>query len=448
MGALDRLSPDALLEAYEKATPKSKEMDAKARASLPGGNTRATVYYDPYPVFMARGDGCRLTDVDGAVRIDFNNNYTTLLLGHNNPAVAEAIRKQLENGTATGAPTEVEEALASRLCQRLPTVDKIRFCSTGTEANMNCIRVARTFTGKNKVGKFLGHFHGSSEHMEVSIFPTFEEMGDPSHPNSVPSSPGIPEGVIQDVVTLPFNNADAVEEIVRANRDDLAAIVVEPIAGGGAILPRNDFHQELRRICTENDVLLIFDEVMMSRLAHGGAQEFFGVQADLTALGKSIGGGLPIGAFGGREDIMKLFNPSGGGPIVRHSGTHSGSPLPLAAGVACLDQMTPDLYPRLNALGDRLRAGLREVFAEMGVAAQVTGAGSVFSVHFTEEEVWDYTTYARGDKTALKKMFLGWLLNGVFMTSRGLGCLSAPMTEDDIDEFLDSTRHLLTRGVS
>ncbi len=448
MGALDRLSLDALLRAYEKATPKSRAMAQKARASMPGGNTRATVFYDPYPVFMKRGEGCRLTDVDGCVRLDFNNNYTTLLLGHNPPAVAEAIRAQLENGTAAGAPMEIEEALASRICARFSSVDKVRFCSTGTEANMNCIRAARAFTGKSKVGKFLGHFHGSSEHMEVSIFPAAEEMGDPSRPNSVPSSPGIPEGVVRDVVTLPFNDPDGVEAIVRAHRDEMAAVIVEPIAGGGAIEPHDGFHRDLRRICTENDVLLIFDEVMMSRLAHGGAQAFFGVGADLTALGKAIGGGLPIGAFGGRDDVMALFDPSGGGPAVRHSGTHSGSPLPLAAGVACLDAMTPDLYPRLNALGDRLRAGLREVFGEMGVPARVTGAGSVFSVHFTEGEVWDYPGYLRGDKTALKKMFMAWLLNGVFMTSRGLGCLSAPMREADIDEFLGATRDILARGVS
>ncbi|MBI2880451.1 MAG: aspartate aminotransferase family protein [Candidatus Tectomicrobia bacterium] len=447
VGALSRLSLDSLLRAYERATPASRALQERARASLPGGNTRATVYFDPYPVFMARGEGCRVTDVDGTARLDFNNNYTTLLLGHNHPAVAEAVRAQLERGTAFGAPTELEEAVASRLCARLAGVERVRFCSTGTEANMNCLRVARAFTAKPKVAKFLGHFHGSAESVEVSIFPALEEVGDPSRPRSVPSSPGIPEGVVRDVITLPFNDADRVEAIVRARRDELAAVIVEPIAGGGAIVPRDGFLQDLRRICTENDVLLIFDEVMMFRLARGGAQEFFGVRADLTALGKTIGGGLPIGAFGGRADVMGLFDPSGGGPAVRHSGTHSGSPLSLAAGAAALDRMTPELYPRLNALGERLRAGLREVFAEMGVAARVTGAGSVFSVHFTEEEVWDYPAYARADKAALKKMFIGWLLKGVFLTSRGLGCLSAPMTEAEVEEFLQATRDLLARGI-
>lgn len=436
------------MRAYEKATPKSKTLSEKARMSLPGGNTRAAVYFDPYPVFMERGEGCRVKDVDGTIRLDFNNNLTSLLLGHNHPAVAEAIRRQLEKGTSFGAPTALEEALASRLCQRLPTVERVRFCSTGTEAIMNCVRVARAFTGKPKVGKFLGHFHGSSEHMEVSIGPPLEEVGDAAHPRSVPSSPGIPEGVVRDVVTLPFNDADRVGEIVRAHRDELAAVVVEPISGGGSIPPREGFLQDLRRICTDNDVLLIFDEVMMFRLAHGGAQDFFEVQADLTALGKAIGGGLPIGAFGGRAEVMELFDPSDGGPTVRHSGTHSGSPLPMAAGAAALDQMTPGLYPRLNALGEKARAGLREVFEEMGAPAQVTGAGSVFSVHFTEEEVWDYAAYARADKKALEKMFFGWILRGVFMTRRGKGCLSAPMTQDEIEEFLNATRDVLTRGVS
>lgn len=445
MGALDRISLDELLREYNKRTPTSRSLHEKAERSLPGGNSRATVYYDPYPIVMERGDGCRLTDVDGQVRIDANNNYTTLLLGHNNIAVAEAIREQLERGTAAGAPMEVEEALASRICERFPTIEKVRFCSTGTEANMNCIRVARAITGKPKVGKFLGHFHGSSEHVEVSISPASEEFGDPLYPKSVPSSAGIPGGVLQDVVTLPFNNSEAVGEIVATYRAQMAAIVVEPVTGAGAIPPRGTFLHDLRRICDENGVLLIIDEVMMSRLARGGAQEFFEVDADLTALGKSIGGGLPIGAFGGREDIMKHFDPSGKGPSVRHSGTHSGSPLPLAAGVASLDQMKPEMYTRLNDLGETLRAGLKDTFEEMNVPAQVTGVGSVFAVHFTKEEVWDYPAYARGDKIALEKMFFSWLLNGVFMTSRGLGCLSVPMEIADVDEFLNATKIALTK---
>jgi glutamate-1-semialdehyde 2,1-aminomutase len=446
-GALFRLSPEALVREFERITPRSRALHARARAALPGGNTRATVAYAPYPIYMDRGEGCRLTDVDGVSRLDFNNNYTSLLLGHNHAAVAEAVRAQLERGTAFGAPTALEEALASRICRRFRTVQRVRFCSTGTEANMNCIRAARAFTGKSKLGKFLGHFHGSSEHVEVSIFPSLDEVGDPARPRSVASSAGIPEGVLRDVITLPFNDPDRVAESVRAHRDELAAVILEPVAGGGAIPPKGTFLREVRRICTENDVLLIFDEVMMSRLAHGGAQEFFGVQADLTALGKAIGGGLPIGAFGGRAEILNFFAPSDGGPRVRHSGTHSGSPLPLAAGIAALDQMTPDLYPRLNALGDRLRGALREIFAEMGVPAQVTGVGSVFSVHFTEEEVWDYLAYARANKQALRVMFLAWLLRGIFMTSRGLGCLSAPMTEAEIDEFLGTTRDILARGI-
>lgn len=446
-GALVRLSLDVLLREFERATPGSRALHQRALAALPGGNTRATVAYDPYPIYLERGEGCRVTDVDGVTRLDFNNNYTTLLLGHNHPAVADAVRAQLEKGTAFGAPTALEEALASRICRRFPTIERVRFCSTGTEANMNCIRAARAFTGRPKLGKFLGHFHGSSEPVEVSIFPPLEAVGDPGHPRSVPSSPGIPEGVVRDVVTLPFNDAHRVAEIVHAHRHELAAVIVEPIAGGGAIPPRGAFLEDLRRICTDNDVLLIFDEVMMARLAHGGAQEFFGVRADLTALGKAIGGGLPIGAFGGRAEIMQLFDPAARGTRVRHSGTHSGSPLPLAAGAAALDHMTPDLYPRLNALGERLRAGLRETFAEMGVPAQVTGAGSVFSVHFTREEVWDYPAYARADKQALHKMFLAWLLRGIFMMSRGLGCLSAPMQGAEVDELLQATREILARGV-
>ncbi len=446
-GALFRLSLDTLIRDFERTTPNSRALHQRARAALPGGNTRATVAYDPYPIFMDRGAGCRVTDVDGVTRLDFNNNYTTLLLGHNHPAVTDAVRAQLERGTAFGAPTALEEGLACRLCRRFRAVERVRFCSTGTEANMNCIRAARAFTGKTKLGKFLGHFHGSSEHVEVSIFPSLQEMGDPARPRSVPSSPGIPEGVLRDVITLPFTGADRVAGIVRAHRDELAAIIVEPVAGGGAIPPKDGFLHHLRRICTENDVLLIFDEVMMFRLAYGGAQEFFGVQADLTALGKTIGGGLPIGAFGGRAEIMRLFDPSHGEPRVRHSGTHSGSPLPLAAGIAALDQMTPDLYPRLNALGERLRGALQETFAEMGVPARVTGAGSIFSVHFTEEEVWAYPAYARADKKALRVMFLAWLLRGVFMMSRGLGCLSAPMTEAEVGEMLHATREILARGV-
>ncbi|MBI3076093.1 MAG: aspartate aminotransferase family protein, partial [Deltaproteobacteria bacterium] len=376
--------------------------------------------------------------------LDLSNNYTTIVLGHDNARVREAIVAQLARGTTLGGPTALEARLAGILCDRIPSFERVRFANSGTEANMNALRAARAYTGRTKVAKFEGGFHGSSDHVEVSISPPLAEAGPAERPIARPSSPGITAGVLQDVLVLPFNDLRATTALIEAHRAELAAVVVEPVMGvGGAIPPKSGFLEGLREATRRCGVVLVFDEVMTFRFSPGGSQAYYGVIPDMTVLGKAVGGGLPIGVFGGRRELMDLFDPSGGAPRVRHSGTFSGNPVVLAAGVAVLEQLTPEVYTHLNALGDTLRAECRGLFDRLGVAAQVTGAASMFALHLTAEEVVDYRSAATADKEAFHTLFLALLNEGIFLTSRGMGSLNAAMTGAEVQEFVTALERVL-----
>jgi glutamate-1-semialdehyde 2,1-aminomutase len=408
----------SIVKRYYESTPRSQLLYERATRSLPGGNTRTTLYMQPYPFYFDHGSGCRVYDVDGNERLDFINNYTSLILGHAHPKVVAAVSRQLERGMSVAAPTELEVALAERIKARLPSVDLLRFTNSGTEATMLALRAARAYTGREKIAKFLGSYHGSHDYAAA----------DPMAANA-----GIPGSVVNTLVMLPFNDLRAVEQIVEQHRHELAALIVEPVMGaGGVIAAEPEFLCFLRELTARHSIVLIFDEVISFRIGYHGAQGRYRVTPDLTTLGKVVGGGLPVGAVGGREAIMACFDPRWQGGI-DHGGTFNGNPLTMAAGLATLEELTPATYERLEGMAGELKRKLDGVFGKLGVAAQVHQIGSVFAIHFSGTPITDYTTYARSDRERATRLHLAALNHGVALGSRCIGCLSTPMTGAEID---------------
>ena len=430
--------PDDAEAVYRQATPNSRALHEKAARAMPGGTTRTTTYFDPYPLYIERGEGCRVWDADGTERIDMLGNYTAMILGHAHPKVVEAIQKQAARGTGFAAANPIEVQLATLLCERVPSLDAVRFCNSGTEATMFAMRLARAFTGRPKIARMEGGYHGTHDYAEVSTHPDLSEAGPPDAPIARPDSAGTPEWVLEQTVVVPFNNPEAAETIIRREAHALAAVILEPVIGAGGVIPSTvEFLERLRRVTRELDILLIFDEVISLRLAPGGAQQMYGVTPDLTTMGKIIGGGLPVAAFGGRADLMELLDPRREGSIAQ-GGTYNGNPLGMAAGLATMTELTPDVYEDLNRKGARVADLLREVFASHHVPVQVNSAGSMFALHFTERPVVDYRGVASADKKKTRDMFLGLVNHGVLMAPRGMGALSTAMDENDIQQFIDA----------
>src|SRR5437773_2583483 len=405
---------------------------------MPGGTTRTTTYFDPYPLYIERGEGCRIWDADGTERIDFLGNYTAMILGHAHPKVVEAIRRQAARGTAFAAANPIEVELATLLCERVPSLDLVRFCNSGTEATMFAMRLARAFTGRPKIARIEGGYHGTHDYAEVSTHPILAEAGPPERPVARPDSIGTPQWILDGSVILPFNNPDAAERILREEGEQVAAVILEPIIGaGGVIAATSEFIERLRAVTVELGMLLIFDEVISLRVAPGGAQQLYGVTPDLTTMGKIIGGGLPVAAFGGRADVMEHLDPRREGSIAQ-GGTYNGNPLGMAAGVAAMTELTPDVYDDLNRKGARVCEQLTEVFASHQVHVQVHRAGSMLALHFTNTPVVDYRTMAAGDKQKTRDLFLDLLNHGALMAPRAMGALSTPMGEEEIQRFVDA----------
>jgi glutamate-1-semialdehyde 2,1-aminomutase len=411
---------------------------------MPGGTTRTTTYFDPYPLYITRGEGCRIWDVDGTERLDLLGNYTAMILGHAHPKVVEAVRKQAAQGTGFAAANPVEVQLAALLCQRVPSLDMVRFCNSGTEATMFAMRLARAFTGRSKIARVEGGYHGTHDYAEVSTHPDVAEAGPPDAPIARPDSIGTPDWALEQTVVLPFNNADAAEAIIRREGGQLAAVILEPIIGaGGVIASTVEYLDRLRSVTRELAILLIFDEVISLRVAPGGAQQLYGVTPDLTTLGKIIRGGLPVAAFGGRADVMELMDPRRS-PNLGQGGTYNGNPLGMAAGLAAMTELTQDVYEELNRKGARVSEQLSEVFTSHGVRAQVNGVGSLFAIHFTDRPVVDYRTKASSNRKMTHEFFLGLVNHGVLMAPRAMGALSTPMTEQDIQQFIDAVDAVVT----
>jgi len=431
-GAAERITAT-----YRDRTKRSQELFAKAGHVLEGGTTRTSVFFSPYPCYTREGRGCRITDLDGNVRIDFLNNFTSLLHGHAFPPIVEAVTRQIQKGSAFASPGELEVELASLIQQRLPSMERLRFTSSGSEAVMFALRAARGFTGRRKIVKIEGGFHGSHELALVSMGPSLEKAGPADSPLSVPDSAGIPPEWAQDVVIVPFNNLPVAEQILDRHPGAIAALIVEPIMGaGGVILPQPGYLQGLRDLTAKRGILLIFDEIISLRVALGGAQALYGVRPDLTTLGKIISGGMPMAAFGGREDIMALFDPRQGPPAIGQSGTFNAAAVCCAAGVAGYGAITAAVQENIDRLAERLRTQANALFRRLKVPAQVVGVGSLFNIHFTEEPIVDYRAVMRGDRPTQALLALALMNRGIFMAPRGMGCTSSVMTQAEIDAFL------------
>lgn len=411
---------------------RSASLFDEAQRYLPGGvnsPVRAFKAVGGGPVFIERGAGAKVFDVDGNVYIDYVCSWGPLILGHAHPAVVEAVRAAAGRGTSYGAPTELEVELAKRIVAALPAVEMVRLVNSGTEATMSAIRLARAYTGRAKIVKFEGCYHGHGDAFLIKAGSGALTLG-------VPSSPGVPASVAGDTITAPYNDLEAVRQIFELEGKRIAAVILEPVAGNmGVVPPAADFLVGLRALCSEHGALLIFDEVITGfRVSYGGAQELYGVDPDLTCLGKIIGGGLPVGAYGGRREIMELVAPAG--PVYQ-AGTLSGNPLAMAAGIATLDLLKqPGTYDRLNELAGRLAAGLEKAAAEEGVPVAVNRVGSMLTMFFTPGPVQDFGGATSADTVKFAGFFRGMMNAGVYLPPSQFEALfvSLAHTPAEIDE--------------
>src|SRR6266851_3202244 len=400
------MSPDQM---YPSSSSKSAHLYERAQRVLPGGNTRTTVFRDPYPIYAHSGNGSRILDVDGVERIDFLNDYTALIHGHAHPSIVRAATSAVENG---------------------------RFTNSGSEAVMMAVKAARAYTGRPKIAKCEGLYHGSYDFVEVSLDSSPTDWGDPAQPNQVPYSAGTPASVLSDVVVLPFNDSGASLRLLEQHATELAAVIVDPLPNRIGLIPASrDFLTTLRSFCSRAGVVLISDEVISFRIGYGGAAAAFGFQADLITLGKVIGGGFPVGAVCGRKDVMSVFDPTTGKPAAPHGGTFNANPVTMAAGSAALELLTPTVLADLNELGQLARQRMQAVIHEAGVPWRVTGEASLFRFVPEQRELVGYrSTWADPESARLIERFTGSLLNhGVLVDHGGLGCLSTVMSEADVD---------------
>ncbi len=411
----------------------------RALKVMPGGNTRTTLWRAPHPAYAASGNGCRVTDVDGTEYLDFLNNFTSMIHGHANPVIAEAVRRQLEIGTCFAMPTETEITLAELLCDRVPGFERIRFANSGSEAVMMALKAARAHTGRPKIAKCEGAYHGSYDFAEISLDASPETWGN-ADPKSVAYTAGTPKSVLGDVIVIPFNRVAETERILAAHAGELACVLIDPMPNRAGLIPATpEYLDMLRRVTHDNGMALAFDEVISFRLGHAGAQGAFGVTPDLTTLAKIIGGGFPIGAIAGSAEFMGVFDPRQGKPLAPHGGTFNANPISMVAGTAAMELLTPDAFTRLNTLGARARDGITRAFADAGIAGQVTGDGSLLRIHMTAVPLVDYRSARATDaqKAALDAVVRYMQDNGVLMAETGLCALSTPMGEPEIDQFID-----------
>ncbi|MGB8267633.1 MAG: glutamate-1-semialdehyde 2,1-aminomutase [Candidatus Velthaea sp.] len=413
--------------------PNSEAAFTRAKRSIPGGvnsTVRAFRAVGGTPVFMRSGSGPAISDIDGNTYIDYVLSWGPLVLGHAHPAVVAAIADCATRGTSYGTPTEAESELAELVVRDVPSIEKVRFCSSGTEATANAIRLARGYTGREKFIKFAGCYHGSAD-------PFLIAAGSSALTNGKPNSAGVTAGVARDTVVVDYNDLAAVRAAFAANPEQIAAIIVEPVVGNmGLVLPEPGFLEGLREVTRAHGALLIFDEVMTGwRVSRGGVQAKTGILPDLTTLGKVIGGGLPVGAFGGRAEIMDHLTPDGD---VFQAGTLSGNPLAMAAGIATLRALGEDAYPKLEALTARLVHGLDAVMTKHGVAHTTGQAGSMFGFFFTAGPVRDLASAKTADTALYGRFFHAMLERGVYLAPAQFeaGFLSTSHTIDDIDRTL------------
>lgn len=421
---------------------KSKELFERAQQSIPGGvnsPVRAFKSVGGTPLFMQKAKGAYMYDADGNQYIDYIASWGPMILGHAHEPIVKAIQEKVVDSTSFGAPTELEIEMAELIISMVPNVDLIRMVSSGTEACMSAIRLARGYTGRNKIIKFEGHYHGHADSFLV-------KAGSGVATFNIQTVPGVTAGVANDTLTAAYNDLDAVKKIAAEHKGEIAAIIVEPVAGNmGCILPQPGFHEGLRQLCDEEGIVFIFDEVMTGfRLAAGGAQQRLGIKADLITYGKVIGGGMPVGAFGGKKEIMQHIAPLGN---VYQAGTLSGNPIAMIAGYTLLNELknNPSIYKELEEKTIYLRDGLNDVLKAWGQPYVINQFGSMISIHFSDHAVVDFATAASANNELFKKYFHAMLKRGVYLPPSAFESwfLNNALTYADLDKTIAATRESL-----
>ena len=427
---------------YVNRTKNSYRKHNLATKVMPGGNTRTTQWMEPYPFFAENAEGMYINDIDGNHYLDFMLNATTLILGHAHPDIVKTLTQQIQDGTVYSVPTDGQSKLADILVERVPSFEKVRFTNSGTEATMMAIMAARSFTKKTKIAKFEGGYHGTHDHVSVSVYPKKEDLNTETHPG-VPEYSYQPKSILEDVIVLPYNDIEKSKELIGKYKDDLSCIIMEPIISNFGYLPLDlEFIKFIREITEELGIVLIFDEIQSFRVSSGGAQESFGVTPDMTTLGKIIGGGLPVGAFGGKDEIMELFDPTSSNYDIAHAGTFNGNPLTMEAGVTVMENLTSNNFEKMNHLGDSLRSKLSSVFNEINLDVQVTGYGSLFGINFNKIKIKDYRSFLNNNSDMTKILFSYLRNKGILLQLKNAGALNILMTEKEIDYLVDSTREI------
>ncbi|MEQ9167153.1 MAG: glutamate-1-semialdehyde 2,1-aminomutase [Fulvivirga sp.] len=421
---------------------KSRSLFKKANEFIPGGvnsPVRAFKAVGGDPIFIKSAKGAYLFDEDGNKYIELINSWGPMILGHAHEEIEEALRGALSSSFSFGAPTRKEVEMAELIASMVPSIEKVRMVNSGTEATMSAVRLARGFTGRNKIIKYEGCYHGHGDSFLIAAGSGVVTMGSPD-------SPGVTQGVANDTLTAPFNDLQATKELIDNNKDEIAAIILEPVVGNmGCVLPKEGFLEGLRKLCDEHGIILIFDEVMTGfRLARGGAQEHFGVKPDLTTLGKIIGGGMPVGAYGGRADIMDYVSPSG--PVYQ-AGTLSGNPMAMTAGLAMLNHLNnhPEVYTQLEATAKRITSGIQSNLDAMGLNYIINQIGSMFSLFFTDVKVTNFEEAKTSDTALFGKYFKGMLDKGVYLAPSQYESLflSTSITEGIADQIIKANKEVL-----
>lgn len=409
----------------------SRKLFEEARKYIPGGvnsPVRACRSVGCDPVFITKGKGAAVFDADGNEYIDFVCSWGPMIMGHAHPDIVEAVHEAAVNGTSFGAPTPSEIELAAMVVEAVPSIEKVRFVNSGTEATMSAVRLARGYTGRDVVVKFDGCYHGHADSFLVKAGSGVLTLG-------IPGSPGVPEDIVKKTVSIPYNNVEVLEKTLRDENLDIACVIVEPVAGNmGCVKPQPGFLEKLRSLTSELGIVLIFDEVITGfRLGYGGAQEYYGIRPDLTCLGKIIGGGLPVGAYGGKAEIMDQVAPDG--PVYQ-AGTLSGNPLAMAAGIATLKLLqNPDFYTDLEKKAERFAERLQAVAAETGIPAQLNRVGSLMTVFFTGEKVVDFDSAMKADTSLYATHYRQMLSRGVYLAPSQfeVAFISAAHSEEDLE---------------
>ena len=429
---------------FKLINDRSKKLFEEAKKVIPGGvnsPVRAFKSVGGTPVFIKNAKGAYLFDEDNNKYIDFISSWGPMIIGHSHPEIIKAVNEQSNNGTSYGIPTELETKMAQLVVSLAPNVDKIRFVNSGTEACMSAIRLARGYTKRDKIIKFAGCYHGHSDSFLI-------QAGSGASTFGIPNSPGVTKGTASDTLLANFNDISQVKRLFNEYKNEIAAVIVEPVAGNmGCVLPQKEFIEDLRKLCSLNNTVLVFDEVMTGfRLALGGAQEILGIDADLVTYGKVIGGGLPVGAFGGKEEIMNFLAPDG--PVYQ-AGTLSGNPIAMSAGYAMLKHLSlnKDIYESLEKKTSYLKKGMEEVMQATNLPFQINCLGSMISLHFTKDPVIDFLSAQKGDNTFFKNYFHGMLSQGIYLPPSAYESyfLNDAISFEDLDFTLKSFKKVVSK---